>query len=104
MLFCQLLSLFMSGMAFGGGLTQKLKVSSPIRGTKYVDTPGVWDTKDMKKEYNSNVLKDPNYKGIFRCRRCKSYKTTYYEMQTRSADEPMTVFITCHNCGSRWKS
>ena len=61
-------------------------------------------TKDMKKEYKSNVLKDPNYKGIFRCRRCKSYKTTYYEMQTRSADEPMTVFITCHNCDSRWKS
>jgi DNA-directed RNA polymerase subunit M/transcription elongation factor TFIIS len=25
-------------------------------------------------------------------------------MQTRSADEPMTVFITCHNCDSRWKS
>jgi len=61
-------------------------------------------TKDMKKEYNSNVLKDPTYKGIFKCGRCKSYKTTYYEMQTRSADEPMTVFITCHNCDSRWKS
>jgi DNA-directed RNA polymerase subunit M/transcription elongation factor TFIIS len=61
-------------------------------------------SKDMKKEYKSTVLKDPNYKGIFRCRRCKSYKTTYYEMQTRSADEPMTVFITCHNCDSRWKS
>jgi transcription elongation factor S-II len=61
-------------------------------------------SKNMRKEYSSNVLKDPNYKGIFRCKKCKSYKTTYYEMQTRSADEPMTVFITCHSCDSRWKS
>jgi len=61
-------------------------------------------SKEMKKEYKSNVLKDPNYVGIFKCKRCKSHKTTYYEMQTRSADEPMTVFITCHNCDSRWKS
>jgi DNA-directed RNA polymerase subunit M/transcription elongation factor TFIIS len=60
--------------------------------------------KNMKKDYVSVVLQDPNYKGIFKCRRCKSHKTTYYEMQTRSADEPMTVFITCHNCDSRWKS
>jgi DNA-directed RNA polymerase subunit M/transcription elongation factor TFIIS len=41
--------------------------------------------------------------GAFRCRRCKSWKTTYYEMQTRSADEPMTVFVTCLNCDNRWK-
>ena len=42
--------------------------------------------------------------GIFKCGKCKSMKTTYYEMQTRSADEPMTAFITCLACGKRWKS
>jgi transcription elongation factor S-II len=42
--------------------------------------------------------------GIFKCGRCKSMKTTYYEMQTRSADEPMTAFITCLACGKRWKN
>ena len=41
--------------------------------------------------------------GIFQCRKCKSRKTTYYSMQTRSADEPMTNFITCIECGNRWK-
>jgi transcription elongation factor S-II len=39
----------------------------------------------------------------FKCGRCKSRKCTYYELQTRSADEGMTTFITCVNCGNRWK-
>jgi len=59
---------------------------------------------EMKKEYASNIMNQKDYKGLFRCGRCKSYKTTYYEMQTRSADEPMTVFITCHACDNRWKT
>ena len=39
----------------------------------------------------------------FKCGRCKSRKCTYYELQTRSADEGMTIFVTCLNCGRRWK-
>lgn len=39
----------------------------------------------------------------FTCRKCKSKKCTYYQMQTRSADEPMTTFVTCIDCGCRWK-
>jgi len=42
--------------------------------------------------------------GIFQCRKCKKRKTTYYSVQTRSADEPMTNFITCLSCGNRWKN
>jgi len=41
--------------------------------------------------------------SMFTCRRCKSQNCTYYQMQTRSADEPMTVFVTCLNCDQRWK-
>uniref|UniRef100_A0A6C0IBX2 TFIIS-type domain-containing protein n=1 Tax=viral metagenome TaxID=1070528 RepID=A0A6C0IBX2_9ZZZZ len=40
---------------------------------------------------------------IFKCHGCGKRECTYYEMQTRSADEPMTIFITCVNCGKRWK-
>lgn len=40
---------------------------------------------------------------MFKCNRCNKRETTYYEMQTRSADEPMTIFITCLNCGKKWK-
>ncbi|KAI9631141.1 hypothetical protein KEM48_013201 [Puccinia striiformis f. sp. tritici PST-130] len=39
----------------------------------------------------------------FRCARCGQRKCTYYQMQTRSADEPMTTFVTCVNCNCRWK-
>lgn len=38
------------------------------------------------------------------CSSCKK-KTNcdYYQMQTRSADEPMTTFVTCLECDRRWK-
>jgi DNA-directed RNA polymerase subunit M/transcription elongation factor TFIIS len=38
----------------------------------------------------------------FLCKGCKKRECTYYELQTRSADEPMTIFIQCLNCGKRW--
>ena len=39
----------------------------------------------------------------FKCGRCYKRQCTYYEMQTRSADEPMTIFIRCLNCGKQWR-
>lgn len=37
------------------------------------------------------------------CGKCGMRKTSSYEMQTRSADEPMTIFATCLCCGNRWR-
>lgn len=39
----------------------------------------------------------------FQCGRCKQWKCRYRQAQTRSADEPMTTFVTCVNCNHRWK-
>lgn len=39
----------------------------------------------------------------YTCAKCKSKKCTYFQLQTRSADEPMTTFVTCLDCGNRWK-
>jgi len=39
----------------------------------------------------------------FKCGKCKKRKCTYYQLQTRSADEPMTTFVSCLNCGNNWK-
>ena len=47
--------------------------------------------------------KEGDYVGLFKCGKCKGVKTTYYQMQTRSADEPMTTFVTCTTCNNRWK-
>ena len=40
--------------------------------------------------------------GIFSCPSCKSFDVDTEQKQTRSADEPMTVFCTCNGCGKRF--
>jgi DNA-directed RNA polymerase subunit M/transcription elongation factor TFIIS len=40
---------------------------------------------------------------LFTCRKCKGNQCTYYQLQTRSADEPMTTYISCILCSARWK-
>lgn len=40
---------------------------------------------------------------LFHCGRCHTENCSYYQLQTRSADEPMTTFVTCINCGKKWK-
>jgi transcription elongation factor S-II len=57
--------------------------------------------KEIRKAYLASEVK--NQEGFFTCGRCKSKKTTYYQLQTRSADEPMTTFVTCLNCDRNWK-
>ena len=38
------------------------------------------------------------------CSGCKRKSNCdYYQLQTRSADEPMTTFVTCLECDKRWK-
>jgi transcription elongation factor S-II len=68
--------------------------------------PEKWDKlieekiKRDKHKYENNIEAATD---TFKCRKCKSNKCTYYQMQTRSADEPMTTFVTCIDCGNRWK-
>jgi DNA-directed RNA polymerase subunit M/transcription elongation factor TFIIS len=44
-----------------------------------------------------------NVTDMFKCMRCFKRNCTYFELQTRSADEPMTIFVTCLECGKKWK-
>jgi transcription elongation factor S-II len=39
----------------------------------------------------------------FQCSKCRKKMVSYSQAQTRSADEPMTTFCECMNCGNRWK-
>jgi len=58
---------------------------------------------DMNAADEHGLHQDDVADGIFKCTKCGSKKTTYYSLQTRSADEPMTNFITCIVCKNRWK-
>jgi DNA-directed RNA polymerase subunit M/transcription elongation factor TFIIS len=73
------------------------------RMTKEDMDPVFWEA--VKDSYMPELLKNPVEKpdGMIKCRKCKSMKTDYYQLQTRSADEPMTTYVTCHNCEHRWK-
>jgi DNA-directed RNA polymerase subunit M/transcription elongation factor TFIIS len=37
--------------------------------------------------------------GLFACVKCKSRNTSYKQLQLLSADEPMTIFVRCSDCG-----
>ena len=69
--------------------------------------PGRWCSliqQKMKRDaskFNTNIEASTD---MFTCKKCRSKKCTYYELQTRSADEPATIFITCLDCGKHWKS
>lgn len=57
-------------------------------------------SKRDKNKFETNVAAATD---TFTCRKCHKNQCTYYQMQTRSADEPMTTFVTCIPCGNRWK-
>ena len=59
--------------------------------------------KEHVKDHEEFMEKNNKEEGLFTCGKCKSKKTTYYQLQTRSADEPMTTFVTCKDCNKRWK-
>jgi len=53
-------------------------------------------------EYNPDPATVPD--GAYTCGKCKSKKTSFYMVQTRSADEPSTVFVQCLMCRTRWRT
>ena len=68
--------------------------------------PKKWQQILDEKIKNEKMMKESfklNVTDMFTCSKCKKNKCTYFELQTRSADEPMTTFVTCIECGHRWK-
>lgn len=67
--------------------------------------PDLWaDVLTRKRERDlAYGVKPKANTNMYQCRRCKSRECSYYELQTRSGDEPTTVFVTCLTCGNRWR-
>jgi len=74
--------------------------------TPYELDPNRWKKHEEQKEHDAKIFSKNSAFGttdLFKCGKCKERKCTYCEMQTRSQDEPMTTFITCMNCGNKWR-
>lgn len=68
--------------------------------------PDLWDKLLEEKRIKDENKFTPKIEAStddFTCFKCKSKKCTFYQLQTRSADEPMTTFVSCLDCGNRWK-
>jgi transcription elongation factor S-II len=75
--------------------------------TSYDMFPEKWfELKDKLLQREQKILEGNKSRATdqFKCRRCGKRECTYYELQTRSADEPMTIFVTCLNCGKEWRN
>jgi transcription elongation factor S-II len=59
------------------------------------------ELKQKRDESKFNVVIQPST-DVYVCRKCKSRKCTYSAQQTRSSDEPMTIYVSCLNCGKNW--
>lgn len=70
-----------------------------IEGTKH----DIWEKQYYdRQETAKNVLNKENTKGLFSCPKCKSFDVDTDQKQTRSSDEPMTIFCSCNACGKRF--
>jgi DNA-directed RNA polymerase subunit M/transcription elongation factor TFIIS len=72
--------------------------------------PVRWERLILEKKEREENMYAPKVGNtdMFVCSKCKrqgkkATNCSYYQLQTRSADEPMTTYVSCLECGQRWK-
>ena len=83
----------------------QLALAQLVRLAPHAMHPERWHTLVEKRQYDldQSTKKPEATTDLFWCGRCHKNQCTYYESQDRSADEPMTLHITCCKCGLKWK-
>lgn len=68
------------------------------------------EMKELREKFVKEAINDAQMATVqgtntdlLKCGKCKKRNCTYNQIQTRSADEPMTTFVLCNACGNRWK-
>ncbi|KPM02203.1 transcription elongation factor S-II-like protein 1 [Sarcoptes scabiei] len=68
------------------------------------------EMKQLRQKFTKEAINDAQMSltggtstDLIKCPACKKNNCTYNQVQTRSADEPMTTFCFCNECGKRWK-
>ena len=77
-----------------------------------IENPDLWlvGTEEEKKRAQWLQAVYPSYEtpemdmpeSILVCGQCHQRTVDFHQKQTRGADEPMTCFCHCLNCGARW--
>jgi len=86
-------------------ITQELSLEEVAKQNYYELCPENWQQMVDRQAKREQIQLEGDFSRAtdkWMCHGCKKRKCTYYELQTRSADEPMTIFIHCLNCGKRW--
>lgn len=65
--------------------------------------PQNWDKILKKKEYIEQRENNIIYSDAYKCYKCGESKCKITQIQTRSADEPMTTFVVCIVCHNTFK-
>lgn len=65
--------------------------------------PENWKQEIKKIQLATDKKENMAVTTAYTCNKCKKNRCTVEMSQTRSADEPMTVFITCKHCGNVMK-
>ena len=85
--------------------TNELTLDEIVKQNYYELCPETWQQMVDRQAKREQIQLEGDFSRAtdkWMCHGCKQRKCTYYELQTRSADEPMTIFIHCLNCGKRW--
>lgn len=92
---------------------QKSLLQKIIDGSIKASNVAYLDPTDMDPENFDPIVKTLKFRedkakniattNMFTCGKCKEKRCTVRQMQTRSADEPMTVFVTCQVCAHTFK-